>query len=143
MTSSTIFQDVISGAAATIAATAILALFAWLAGPLRWWFENRAMRRLVGGNRRFHFTFNPETRAGKDLTFQPDGSIGEGRNNQEHSWRIRRGRVEIFAADGKVYSRFRHDRGSGLLRHTNDPDLRSIHGQYLQPKFVKVISDAA
>ena len=143
MNSSTLVQDIISGSLAAVLGALLLAGLAWLAGPLRWWAQNRAMHKLIGGGRRFRFVFNPDTQASKELTFLPDGSIGEGKNNQESSWRIRRGRVEIFAADGKVYSRFRHDRGSGLLRHTNDPDLRSIHGQYLQPKLVKVAPVAA
>ena len=61
--------------------------------------------------------------------------IGAGRNNNEDTWRIRRGCLKFFADDGKVYSRFRLDKASGRSACTNDPDLRSLFGQYLSPQY--------
>jgi hypothetical protein len=134
---STLFDSVVGGALATLLGTALLAIAAWLAGPLRWFVRNRKIRTLISHGRRFKLTFNPATQASKVITFQPDGRIGGG-NDNEHSWRVRRGALEILASDGRVYSRFRHDQNVGQLRHTNDPDCRSIHGQYIQPLLVKV-----
>jgi len=74
----------------------------------------------------------------KDITFSEDGSIGLGSNSQECTWKIRRGAIEIYASDGKVYSRFRRDRKDGILYNTNDFDLRSKHGQYMKPRLIKV-----
>jgi hypothetical protein len=71
----------------------------------------------------------------KVVTFLSGGEIGEGRNSNEDTWRIRRGALEVLAKDGKIYSRFVHDKKSGKLAHTNDPDTRSIHGQYMIPHF--------
>lgn len=142
MSPSTLLQDIISGGLAAVFGAVLLAGLAWLAGPLRWWTKNRTIRKLVAGERRFNFVFNSDTQASKELTFLPNGSIGLGKNNQESTWRVRRGCVEVFAADGKIYSRFRYDR-NGLLRHTSDPDLRSNHGQYLKPKLVKLAPSAA
>jgi hypothetical protein len=99
--------------------------------------RGRSLRELVLNGRRFMFVFNPLSNYSKVITFLPDHSVGEGRNDNEDTWRIRRGCLEILASDGKVYSRFRHDTGTGQLMHTNDPDLRSIHGQYMHPLLIR------
>lgn len=122
---------------ATILATAFLAAVAWLAGPLRWWISSRKLRKLLLDGRRFNFVFNPMTGQSKVLTFLDNGDIGEGRNANESTWRIRRGALEILAADSETYSRFRHDSASGQLRHTNEPELRSVHGQYIHPLWIR------
>ena len=138
MDPSTPVGAVISGVLAAVIAAGVLAALAWFTGPLKWLVQNRNLRQLVSNGRRFLFTFNPGTGQSKYVTFMPNGDIGEGMNQNEHTWRIRRGLLEIFAADGAIYSRFTHDRESGYLKHTNDADLRSIHGQHLQPSFVRV-----
>lgn len=68
---------------ATILATAVLAAFAWLAGPLRWWISSRKLRKLLLDGRQFNFVFNPMTGQSKVLTFLDNGDIGEGRNANE------------------------------------------------------------
>jgi hypothetical protein len=83
-------------------------------------------------NRRYRFVFNPETGRSKTLTFEINGKIGEGRNDNESSWRISEGRLEILNGHGEVYSRF-SVLPDGKFQHTNDPDTKSIKGQYLEP----------
>lgn len=68
------------------------------------------------------------------MTFLPNGEVGEGKNSNEYTWRIRRGKLELLAFDGKVYSRFVQNKKNGMLEHTNDADTRSNHGQYLLPQ---------
>jgi hypothetical protein len=113
----------------------VLGILGWLAGPLRWWFKRRALRQLLLNGRRFVFVFNPTHGQAKIVTFLSSGEIGDGRNKNENTWQIRRGALEILASDGKIYSRFVHDKTTGKLTHTNDPDTRSIHGQYMIPHF--------
>jgi hypothetical protein len=48
---------------------------------------NRSIVNVLLG-RRFKFTFNPATGKSKTVTFNPDGTIGEGKNNNEHGWRV-------------------------------------------------------
>jgi len=115
---------------------AVLGVLGWSVGPLRWIVQNRRLRQLLLGGRRFVFVFNPTMGQRKIVTFLANGDIGEGRNNNEHTWRVRKGRLEIFALDGRLYSRFYYDKVSGRLKHTNDTDTRSIHGQYLKPDFM-------
>jgi hypothetical protein len=131
---------VILGVLTTVISAAVLGGLAWVVGPLKWLIRNRELRRLISHGRRFQFTFNPHTGQSKPLTFLPDGTVGEGRNDNERTWRVRRGRLELYAVDGKLYSRFAYDQASGYLRHTNEPGLRSIHGQYLRPSLVRVPS---
>ena len=138
MDTTIIAQDVISGTLATVIAALILGGAAWLVWPFRWRLRGRAIQKLIADERRFNFVFNPETKMAKEITFLADGRIGQGSNINEHTWRIRKGALEIIASDGKIYSRFRYDRADGQLKHTNDPELRSIPDQYLQPRFVKV-----
>lgn len=137
-----IAQDAFSGIVATVVAAVLLTGGAWLAWPFRWRIQGRGIQKLIADQRRFNFVFNSSLKLAKEITFAPGGSIGQGRNDNEHSWRIRRGALEILASDGKVYSRFRHDRTQGLLKHTNDPELRSIPGQYMEPKLVKAARGA-
>jgi hypothetical protein len=132
----TAFGSVAINVIAAVIVAALLAMFAWVGGPLKWTVRGRHLRRLLLSGRQFIFVFNPLTGGAKIVTFEANGQIGKGHNPNEHSWRIRRGALEIFAADGEIYSRFVHDKGMGLLKHTNDPDTRSIHGQYFQPDFL-------
>lgn len=118
-----------------VGAVTVLALFAWLRGPLRWFLLGRCLRKILLSGRSFVFVFNPTHGQTKVITFLVNGEIGEGRNSNEHTWRIRHGALEILAHDGKMYSRFTQDRNSGKLIHTNDPDTRSTHGQFMVPHF--------
>lgn len=124
-----------------VGASALGAL-AWFGGPLKWIIHNYQLKRLLAPGRRFVFTFNAHTGASKLLTFREDGTIGEGCNENEHTWRIVRGKLEILAADGKVYSRFAYEKQSGQLKHTNDEDTRSLRNQHIEPSLVRVTKAA-
>lgn len=124
---------------ATVGAAALLAVLGWAMGPFRWIVQGRRIRRIIKAPRWFKFVYNPSSESmSKPLTFCADGTIGEGRNSNENTWRIRRGRLEILHQDGRLYSRFRHDRDSGRLIHTNEADTRSIQGQYMISQWIKL-----
>ena len=118
---------------AAIIVIVVVVVLGWVFGPFKWWWTNRKIRKMVH-RRRFNFVFNPATpsQQRKVMTFLPTGQIGDGHNNNENSWRSKRGRLEIFGADGVLYSRFRFDAETGRLVSTNDPDIRSIRGQYFE-----------
>ena len=82
---------------------------------------------------RYKFVFNPATDGSKILTFLGDGTIGEGRNNNESTWRVSGGKVEILDSKGAVYSRFNLLHDGRSLHHTNEDDTRSLKGQYMVP----------
>jgi len=84
-------------------------------------------------NTRYTLVFNPISGRSKPLTFNANGEIAQGKNNNEHRWRISGGRLEILDNGGNVYSRFFLLPDGKSLHHTNDPDTISIKGQYLKP----------
>jgi hypothetical protein len=102
--------------------------FRTLNAQITWDAEHRIKNAL--SNARFKFIFNPTTGASKFVTFLSDGSIGEGRNQNEATWRIVNGRLEILNSDGEIYSRFIILKDDRSFHHTNDPDTLSIRGQF-------------
>jgi hypothetical protein len=78
--------------------------------------------------------FNPNSPKGsKKITFGDDGTIIEGRNNNENTWRIRDGLLEILNSEGQAFSRFRYDQSKGQFLHTNDEDTLSLRSQRIEP----------
>jgi hypothetical protein len=104
---------------------AVIAALGWLFGPIRWWWRNRMLRKLIFGRREFILVYNPHTGASKTVVFLYSGQIGAGRNDNEDSWRVRRGCLEFLADDGRVYSRFKLNRAAGRLASTTDSDIQS------------------
>ncbi len=78
----------------------------------------------------FRLFFNPPNRS-KPITFEPDGSIGAGRNSNEYTWRVTQSQLEILHEDGRVYSRFSYDPRTASFIHTNDADTHSTRNQYM------------
>jgi hypothetical protein len=78
-------------------------------------------------NSTWKLIFNPNSPKGsKKITFDDDGPIGEGQNDNESTWRLRDGLLEILNKEGQVFSRFRYDVGERAFLHTNDDDTLSI-----------------
>jgi len=139
--SNTTTGTIIIGVIIALVSTGIIAFLAWFFSPLRWLSQSRRLRKILLSGRRFHFVFNPGANKMKIVTFLPDGQIGEGHNSNECTWRIRHGKLEIFAFDGAIYSRFYYDRKTGRIVHTNDLDSRSVMGQYFEPQFKSWIQE--
>lgn len=125
----TVILNIIAG----IGLTAIVAVLSWIIGPLKWLIQTKRLRKIIGGECRFRFVYNPDANKSKIVTFLPDGQIGEGRNENENKWRIKRGKLEILAVDGKWFNRFKHDPETGRIVSTNELSMRSINGQYFIP----------
>lgn len=81
--------------------------------------------------RPFRLYYNPPRY--KRMSFGPNGQILEGNNKNEHSWRIREGKLEFLQLDKRVHSRFKFNPGMLTFQHTNDPDTLSLRNQYLEP----------
>lgn len=90
-----------------------------------------ALRRMP-----YRLYYNPDRgrKASKIMLFGPGGKILEGNNDNEHSWGIDDGRLELLQANGKVHSRFDYHPISNVFTHTNEADTLSIKGQYLIPE---------
>jgi hypothetical protein len=77
--------------------------------------------------------FNPDSQRAKKITFEADRGIGTGRNNNEDTWRIKNGLLEILNNEKKVFSRFTYDKAQNSFVHTNDEDTLSIRSQRIVP----------
>jgi hypothetical protein len=85
-------------------------------------------------NRTWRLIFNPASPKGrKKITFSDDGAIKEGQNDNENTWRLRDGLLEILNSEGQVFSRFQYDTSKGIFLHTNDDDTLSIRSQRIEP----------
>lgn len=83
----------------------------------------------------FRLVHNPSRKgANKPISFEPGGLIVDGKNNNENSWRIVNGRLELLQSDGKIHSRFEYHPASRIFTHTNEVDTLSARGQTIIPE---------
>jgi hypothetical protein len=93
-------------------------------------------RRIIGllTNSSWFLIFNPTLPGrSKKIAFLENEEIAEGKNDNEHSWRVRAGLLEILNEGGQVFSRFSYDRDKGIFFHTNDEDTLSLRSQRIEP----------
>lgn len=81
-------------------------------------------------SRHWILVHNPPDQS-KPITFLRDGAVGEGQNQNEHTWRVQNGRLELLQGDGRVHSRFDFNEKATRFIHTNDPDTLSNRNQYI------------
>jgi len=94
---------------------------------------------LIGTNWRLFFNPNKKPKASKIMRFGENGAISVGQNNNESSWQIRIGFLELLDSDAHVHSRFYYNPDNNRFSHTNDPDTgsirkHSIRDQYMLPE---------
>lgn len=111
----------------------IVAIFlcAFIIFVKRHWFGSKLKSILV--NRKYRLIYNTDDGRNKEIGFGSNRKITEGQNDNEYSWRILSGKLEIFGSDGKVYSRFRYDKSRDQFLQVNDPDRRSLKNQLIEP----------
>ncbi|MBI4939068.1 MAG: hypothetical protein HY846_12800 [Nitrosomonadales bacterium] len=134
-----IFAFIVDEATKTIVAlitTAIVSSAVWLIT-----LKNRTtkIRALISKpNRQFTFYYRGETDSNnkKIITFNQDGTIGDGSNGNEHRWSVSYGTLKIFSSGNVKFSEFKWDSTRGQLVHTNDPRLPSAMGQFIVPSFI-------
>jgi hypothetical protein len=68
----------------------------------------------------------------KPISFLSDGKVGDGQNQNEHTWRIRNGKLELLQEDGHVHSRFKFDKKTMRFTHTNELDTLSVRSQIIR-----------
>jgi hypothetical protein len=66
----------------------------------------------------------------KTVGFRMDFSVGDGRNQNEHEWRVNNGKLEFYNIQGRLFSRFVLDGSRTRWTHTNDADTLSKN-QYM------------
>ncbi|TIR25111.1 MAG: hypothetical protein E5X34_10505 [Mesorhizobium sp.] len=88
---------------------------------------------LIG--RQWIFHFSPSGNNGrKNMTFLPDGSIGEGRNENEYRWVFEGDQLAIYRRNGDVQNSFRYNASSDRFEYLPDGRAQGFKDQYIQPR---------
>jgi hypothetical protein len=96
--------------------------------------DDLSLRRKVQDGK-WTLIFNPRNIKGKKrISFQRDGFVGMGHNQNEHRWRVNNGLLEIFREDDKPQSRFAYIPETNEFIHTNDEDTKSLRDQRIIPE---------
>lgn len=85
---------------------------------------------------KFVLVFNPElpsSRNSKPMLFGPNGSILQGQNKNENTWRIVGEYLELVNAGGNVHNRFYFHPGQQEFLATGEQNLPAIRDQRLYP----------
>ena len=128
----------------TEAAKTVVALITTsIAGGIVWAitvrYRTKMLKALVSNpDRRFVFYFRGQDNTNKKrtITFNHDGTIGEGSNSDEHYWKASWGTLKIYSVGSIKFSEFKWDAKQGRLVHTNNPKLPSVMGQYMVPSLI-------
>jgi hypothetical protein len=82
--------------------------------------------------------FNPANPRGrKRISFNKDGTIGFGRNQNEFRWQISNGMLEIYREAGTLQNRFRYDEIADRFVCTNDPNAVGYKDQTIYQEAIK------
>ena len=86
-------------------------------------------RLMTGG---WMLNFNPVTPRGrKKISFNPDGTVGDGKNQNEFKWLMRKGFLEIYRQNDALQNRFRYDESADQFICTNDQNAKGIRNQII------------
>lgn len=75
--------------------------------------------------------FNPQTRGHKAISFNSDGTIGEGQNNNEFRWVMDHDLLSIVRSNGTLQNKFRYDGETDQFNSLDDPLAAGIKGQFI------------
>jgi hypothetical protein len=93
--------------------------------------DEELSRTLISGSD-WILNYNPKAPGRvKQISFNADGSIGLGKNDNETTWRAKNGLLEILNSKNQIFSRFLYDGASNTFAHTNDDDTLSIKSQQI------------
>lgn len=98
--------------------------------PFAFNFRSRVTEQLVKSG--WILDFNPKSARGrKPISFNAEGTIGEGRNKNEFRWVMRGHKLEIFRENGDLQNRFQYDELADRFICTNDVDAKGIKDQVI------------
>ncbi|MEO8459014.1 MAG: hypothetical protein ABI451_00660 [Dokdonella sp.] len=129
----TVSSGVISGLAVAIASLSA----GTVAAKLGLWIKRKAAKEdeklnKTIGEHEWMLQYDPgHKNALKKIVFAGNGEITKGKNQNENSWRVRHGLLEILNSEGQIFSRFSYDPSLYKFTHTNDDDTISIRSQYI------------
>jgi hypothetical protein len=96
-----------------------------------------SLRSILLG-KKWMFHFNPGGNGGrKPMTFLPDGTIGQGANKNEHTWRLEGKNSDllvIYREDGSVQNAFYYSVKSGKFDYIPDSRAVGYRNQFIEPR---------
>jgi len=75
--------------------------------------------------------FDPIAKKAKQMTFLPNGIVGQGRNQNEYRWQITQGMLELLRKDGRLQNRFAYLEAAHEFHSTDDADILALPRQIL------------
>ena len=85
-------------------------------------------KELLGN--RWMLNFNPKSEnKKKEISFNRDGTFGEGRNKNEHTWKTEGDVLEIVRENGDLQNRFTFEKTRKIFVCTNEPHAKGIQNQ--------------
>ncbi|UGY23808.1 hypothetical protein HU675_0038655 [Bradyrhizobium septentrionale] len=77
--------------------------------------------------RQWVLVYNPSNPKGrKNISFNEDGTIGEGRNHNEWRWSYTNDHLDVWMKDNRLHNRFKYDPPSGRFHSTNDLEMHGM-----------------
>jgi hypothetical protein len=124
---------------ALVSALVTLALIRWN-DLAKWRREAFALRKSMLTQRLkepgWILNYNPKIPGRtKQISFEDDGSIGEGRNDNEFKWNLVNDQLDIIAKDGALHNSFAYEADTDQFKATRPERKYKIEGQviYRQP----------
>jgi hypothetical protein len=122
-------------AGALVSAVASLGINKW-SDLAKWRREAVFLRRFALEQRLkepgWILNYNPQfPNKTKPISFEEDGSIGEGRNANEHRWRLEQGQLIMIREDGEEHNRFLYDPTTDRFVSTRPSSKHGIAGQVI------------
>jgi hypothetical protein len=140
-----LFWQIIGLSPLTLAAALVLALLSSLVALAlirwsdldKWRRETFALRQSTIARRLkepgWILNYNPKVPGKtKEISFENDGSIGEGRNPNEFKWKLSNNRqLEIYREEGKLHNKFAYDAATDQFKATQPDTKYKIEGQFI------------
>lgn len=99
--------------------------------------ESLDIKSILIGNK-FRLYYNPKAQKFKYMKFGDNGSILDGKNQNESKWTVKGNFLELIDEKGAVHSRFYYSPTDKAFYHTNDPDTGSITKHNIRDQYMIV-----
>jgi hypothetical protein len=119
----------VAGVATGLATTRLTDFSKWRKEAIKFRKETIDSRLKEPG---WYLNFNPKVPNGvKRISFESDGSIGDGQNKNETAWRLSGNSLEILNAQGERQNIFEYDAATDQFKSKGRAKAFNVEGQYI------------